>query len=162
MGGGARYRVIFHNGQGKPELRKIEPPFSKAKKPEPEEKQKLKRVLIIESDPHMLMLIEDQLKNICEIVGYRCAKGRDAAVSMVTRDMDIAVIGPMFSGPADGIASDIRKVHPDIKVVKIAGTSEYKRITSEFQCIGPETRTYDAVVQFNRIGELKEIVGSLA
>ena len=132
-------------------------PFGNRKDPEHEHISKMKKVLVIESDPQMMILIEDQLKKSCDLKAYKCLSSVEMALELVNDKMDVVVIGPLFKDGRDELGRLIKSKFPTIKVIKLAGTSEYKRITGEVPCVG-KTKSYDHILQFSQISELKGII----
>jgi hypothetical protein len=157
MGEEGRSQVILQNGQKKETKKEKTSPFGR-KNPEHEHISKMKRVLVIESDSHMMILIEDQLKEACLLKCYKCVNEVEMAMTLLDSQLNIVIIGPMFRDNNGELGTRIKNKFPQIKVIKLAGTSEHKRITSEFPAVG-KGRPYDEVIQFSRIGELKVIVG---
>jgi hypothetical protein len=125
-------------------------------KPEPEERSKRKNVLIIESDKQMMLLVEEPLKRTCNLPAYKTVAGLKEAMELVDAEVDVVVIGLLFQD-GEGLCREIKMEHPEIKVIKLAGTGESERITAEMLESGKKS-IYDQVVRWSRLNELGGII----
>ncbi len=159
------YRFVKRNGILKDQVKDEKKPnpqdaFNKSGKPALEQIQKRPNVLIIESDHHVLLVIEAALKAKCDVRAYRVVLSVENGFELARSPVDVVVIGPLFTNCPDMLAQKIKKESPETKIIKLAGTAEYKRITSEFPAVSG-TSIFDEVLQFSRLAELEGIILNL-
>jgi Ni,Fe-hydrogenase III small subunit len=141
----------------------LKPPFSKAKKPAPEKRSKRARATIIAADSSIFMLIEEAVKEKCAIRTFKCVSDSEQAIKLIKDEVDLVIFGPLYQQNISDVVREIRQLHPKAKIIKLAGTDEYKKITSEHSVVSRQDQIieYDAIIPFCNLKGLSEVIEKL-
>jgi CheY-like chemotaxis protein len=119
------------------------------------EDQKARRVLIVEDEMIIALMIEQMVKNLGHSVVGKVMSGEDAVEAALNHKPDVILMDIRLDGDMDGIQamSEIRK-EVDIPVIFITGNSDdlYKRRIEESEYQGYLTKpitVYDLNQSFN-------------
>jgi len=131
--------------------------FANGKEPPLAEADKRPKVLIVESEGNLLSIIEDILKEKCNVqFGYRNYSGIDCVLRAMPHDLDVVVIGVGFSGNPEQLARQIRTRYPQTRIIKLASTSEHRRITERMSAI--KEAVFDNVLNFSYVDQLPRLI----
>jgi hypothetical protein len=97
------------------------------------------------------------LKEKCNIeFGYRNYSGVESVMKIIPADLDVLIIGVGFSGSAELLAREIKSKYPKTMIIKLASTSEHKKITESMEALNEPV--FDHVLNFSYIDQLPHIV----
>jgi hypothetical protein len=131
--------------------------FVNGKKPSLIEGDSRPKVLIVESQGNLLPMIEGSLKDKCNILfGYYNFCGVESVLQKIPHDLDILIIGVGFEGNAEHLAREIKSKNPQTKIIKLASTSEHKRITESMQALTKPV--FDHILNFSYVDQLPNII----